>query len=55
MPVMPRPNGPKLMRRGKSIAFSILGIPPNMQRVKNTMKQKYIDKRLLDEETTRMR
>lgn len=55
MPAMPRPRGPKLMRRGKYIAFHILGVPPNMQKVKETKHMRYIDNRLLDEETRRVR
>lgn len=48
MPAMPRISG-----KAKKIAYNILGVPANMQKV--SPKQKKIDKRLLFEETTRVR
>lgn len=55
MPCMPRPEGPKLMRKGTSIAFHILGIPPNLRKVKKSPTENLVDRRLLAEETTRVR
>lgn len=55
MPSMPRPRGPKLMRKGMAIAFHILGVPPNMRKQKRSEHEKMIDKRLLGEETRLVR
>jgi hypothetical protein len=54
MPAMPRPDA-KDMRKGTQIAFKILGIPANMRKPKETKKDRYIDSRLLQEETVRVR
>ena len=51
---MPRPDA-KDMRKGTQIAFAILGIPANMRKPKETKKDRYIDCRLLQEETVRVR
>jgi hypothetical protein len=51
-------NMPAMVRfskKGRDVAFSLLGIPSNMIKMKKTKEQKYIDKRLLAEETTRVR
>lgn len=55
MPGMPRPDGPKKMRRGREIAFSILGVPPNMRKQKLNHREKETDDRLVYEETKRVR
>lgn len=49
MPAMPRPS-----KRGKKIAFKILGTPPNIAD-KKTKEQKWINSKLIAEETTRVR
>ena len=49
MPAAPRPN-----KKATKIAWAILGKPANMQ-FKPSEKEKYIDRRLLFEETTRVR
>lgn len=49
MPAMPRIPG-----RPTNIAFKILGIPPNIA-FKRTKEEKAINKRLVYEETTRVR
>jgi hypothetical protein len=43
------------MRKGKMIAFAILGTPPNLQKQKKSPMDSYIDKKLLAEETVRVR
>lgn len=48
--IMPRPKG-----KGRTIAFAILGTPPNMQKRKHSKIEKEINKRLLFEETSRVR
>jgi len=56
MPCMPRPSNPKLLRKGKNIAFYILGVPPNMQKQKNMPPfTDYVRRRLVDEQTTQVR
>jgi len=55
MTIMIRPRGPKLMRKGKHIAFSILGVPPNMQKQKETPHQKSVNERLIQEDIIRVR
>lgn len=47
---MIRPSG-----KGKKIAYAILGVPQNMQKVRKTPEQKWVDKRLVFEETSRVR
>lgn len=47
--VMPRPRG-----KAKKIAYNILGVPANIA-AKPTKKQKILDKRLLWEDTSRVR
>lgn len=49
MPSMPRPQG-----KAKKIAYKILGTPPNIA-FKRDKRQKQINKRLIFEETTRVR
>lgn len=49
MPAAPRPKG-----KAKNIAFKILGTPPNIA-FKRDKRQKQINKRLIFEETTRVR
>ncbi len=48
MPAMLRPEG-----KAKRIAYAILGKPANMQ--KRTKKERFVDRRLLFEETYRVR
>jgi hypothetical protein len=48
MPGMPRIKG-----MGKKVAYKILGVPANMK--KDKKKQEKIDKRLVFEETVRVR
>jgi hypothetical protein len=50
MPSMIRPSNPKLKKRGRDIAFSILGIPPNLQKQKLTAYEEKMDQRLTQEE-----
>lgn len=40
---------------GRRIAFSILGIPQNMRKRKKNSKEEWVNRRLLAEETTRVR
>lgn len=47
--IMPRVNG-----KAKKIAFSILGVPPNM-RDKRTAEQKKVDRIILYDNTQRVR
>lgn len=49
MPAMPRPAG-----TAKRIAYNILGVPANIQSKRNKT-QKRINKRLVFEETSRVR
>ena len=49
MPGMPRPN-----KKATKIAFDLLGTPPNL-REKKTALQKKIDRRLLYDDTQRVR
>lgn len=49
MPVMPRLPG-----KGKKMAYKILGVPKNIS-FKPTKEQRKINKRLLFEETSRVR
>jgi hypothetical protein len=55
MPSMPRPSGPRAMKKGRDIAFSILGVPPNMRKQKMSNREKEIDSRLIYEDTKRVR
>lgn len=48
MPAMPR------TKKGRKIAFDILGTPPNLAE-KRTKRQKEIDRRLVFEDTSRVR
>jgi hypothetical protein len=48
MPAMPRIEGP-----AKKIAYKILGVPANMK--KDKKKQEKVNKRLIFEETVRVR
>lgn len=50
MPAMPRLSG-----KAKKIAYKILGKPLNMQQPKHNLKKEQNDKRLVFEETTRVR
>jgi hypothetical protein len=45
----------RFSKKGRDVAFALLGIPSNMIKRKKTKEQKYIDKRLLAEETVRVR
>lgn len=47
---MIRPQG-----KPKKIAYAILGVPDNMKKEKNAQKKKRINKRLVFEETSRVR
>ena len=47
---MPRPN-----KKAEKIAFNILGTPSNLQKRKITEEKRSVDKRLVFEETTRVR
>ena len=49
MPVMPR-----YLKKATKIAFDILGTPPNLS-TKKTVREKEIDRRLLYENTQRVR
>lgn len=49
MPVMPRQKG-----KAKKIAYSIMGVPANMV-YKRDKREKFIARRLLFEETARVR
>jgi hypothetical protein len=49
MPVMPRKHG-----KAKRIAYKILGVPPNIS-YKRSTEAKRVNKRLLFEETSRVR
>ena len=55
MPCMPRPQGPKLMRKGMAIAFHILGVPPNMKKQKKSPHDIMVEKQLRCDETYRVR
>lgn len=48
--IMIRPKG-----KAKQIAYKILGVPPNMQKQPESRLKKYVDRRLLFEETFRVR
>lgn len=48
------PSMPRLPGKGTKIAFKILGIPPNIA-FKRNKQQKYINRRLWFEETSRVR
>lgn len=50
MPVMPRIEG-----KPKKIAYKILGVPQNIKNAKKDAEQKRIDRRLVFEETYRVR
>jgi hypothetical protein len=50
MPGMPRSN-----KKGKAIAFSILGVPANMQKQKTSKKKDAVENRLIYEDTTRIK
>jgi hypothetical protein len=52
---MPRPDGPKLMKKGKYIAFAILGVPPNMRKPKYNKKNAEINARLDYQDTDRVK
>jgi len=49
MPVAPRPH-----KKGKKIAYAILGMPANLQK-QNWKKNKKVENRLVFEETARVR
>lgn len=49
MPAMPRPQ-----TKAKKIAYKILGIPQNIA-FKRSPEQKYVNKRLMFEETARVK
>jgi len=49
MPAMPRIPG-----KGKQVAYKILGVPPNLKS-KKTPQKKNINRRLVFEETVRVR
>lgn len=48
------PATPRLKGIGKKIAFAILGTPPNLKS-KKTAKQKEIDRKLVYQDTQRVR
>ena len=50
MPVMPRIPG-----KPKKIAYKVLGVPDNIRNAKKTKEQKRINRRLVFEETYRVR
>jgi hypothetical protein len=47
---MVRPHNPKLKKRGRDIAFSILGVPPNLQKQKKTAYEARTEEELNKEE-----
>ena len=49
------PSMPRMDLKSEEIAFHILGTPPNLRKQKKTKKEKVQDKRLVFEETVRVR
>lgn len=50
MPVMIRPKG-----KAKKIAYAILGVPQNMTQPRKSSQDKWVEKRLVFEDTSRVR